>query len=127
MTKKNYSEFIRFILSGLVNTATSYAIYYLLLLVVSYQVAFFASSLLGIIISYYINTIFTFKEKIQLSKLMQYPLVYIVQYITGAIGLWFFVEKLGCNRYVIPIVITIMNIPLTFLMSRRIIKQGVYS
>jgi putative flippase GtrA len=118
-------EIFRFLISGILNTVFFYLIYFLGLKFATYQVAFLTAFILGILSSYCINTIFTFREKMKISTLAQYPLIYLIQYLTSITLLWLFVEKLGISQHLAPLMTTILNIPTTFLMSRHIIKRNV--
>ena len=115
-------EFMRFIIVGGINTLASYIIYVALLLFLSYPVAYTLAYVIAIFISYYLNTTFVFKRKASLSKALQFPLVYVVQYLAGFFWLYLLIEVLGINQFIAPILVVGLNIPVTYLMSKFIIK-----
>ena len=114
--------FPAFLFFGAVNTALTYGIYLLLALFFAYPIAYTISYASGIFISYYLNSRFVFREKLRLSKALQYPLVYFVQYLLGLGLLYLFVEVAQLNKFVAPILIVLVTIPATYFLGRRVIK-----
>jgi hypothetical protein len=92
-------EFILFLLAGGINTALTYGLYLLLLLVMSYPFAYTGSYVAGIFLSYYLNARFVFREPLSLAKALKYP-----------------------NKKIAPLVIVVVTVPATFVMSRYIIR-----
>ena len=114
-------EFSRFIFWGGVNTLFGYLVYAFLLLFLQYLVAYTITYALGIFISYYLNSRFVFRREVELRKAMQYPLVYLVQYLLGTAALYLLVQVLGVNKLLAPLLVILLTIPVTYLMGRRII------
>lgn len=123
LTKFINLEFNKFIFFGVVNTALGYVIYVILLLFLAYPVAYTIAYVSGIFLSYYLNSRFVFKREMRLSKAMQYPVVYIVQYVLGISLLYLLVELCEINKVIAPVLIVIVTVPVTFLLSRFIIKR----
>jgi putative flippase GtrA len=117
-------EFVRFIICGAVNTAASYVIYLALLVFVSYLFAYTISYILGIFTSYYLSARFAFRQKLRLSTALQYPAVYLFQYLFGVGLLYILVDWLGVGKRMAPVIVVLLAVPLTFLMSRFVIKRG---
>jgi putative flippase GtrA len=117
-------EFNRFILIGGINTVLTYFIYVFFLFFVAYSAAYTLSYFSGIFISYYLNSRFVFKEKLSLKKAFQYPVVYFVQYLLGLLLLHFLVRFLNISELIAPLFIVIITIPVTYLLSRFIIKKN---
>jgi putative flippase GtrA len=115
-------EFIRFIIVGGVNTLLSYVIYVSFLLFLPYPVAYTLAYIIAIFISYYLNTKFVFKRKARLSKALQFPLVYLAQYLVGFGSLYILVEILSVSEFIAPVLVVMITIPVTFILSRLIIK-----
>jgi len=107
---------------GGVNTLLSYGVYVAALQITSYQVAYSISYFLGILISYYLNTVFVFKSSFSLVKAFKYPVVYVVQYLLGVFLLVVLVEWLGVDAYFAPIAVIVLTIPVTYYLSRKIIE-----
>lgn len=115
-------EIITFIICGGVNTLLTYVIYILLNLVFSYSLSYSVSFAAGIFITYFLNSRFVFKEKLSLRKAISYPVVYLVQYLLGIIGLYMLVEIIGIGEVIAPLLIVALTVPITYLLSRAIIK-----
>ena len=95
----------------------------LLLWVVTYPMAYTISYAAGILLSYYLNARFVFKEKLRLLKALQYPVVYLVQYLLGIVLLYLLVEAAHLSRALAPLVVVAFTVPITYLLSRLIIKN----
>jgi len=114
-------EFVSFVCFGAVNTILTYIIYLIFLLVVTYPVAYSMTFVIGVYTSYYFNTKFVFKQKLTLRKALQYPIVYLIQYVLGLGLLYLLVETFAMDPRIAPIIIVVITVPITFLLSRLII------
>lgn len=110
--------FFRFLMSGALNTAVTFGLYFALETIITYQAAYLTSYIFGIIFSYYINTKFVFKTKRSIRTFMRFPLVYVFQYIFGAILLELLVKKLGAPSSFAPLLVVVITLPATYLLSR---------
>ncbi|MGE8447865.1 MAG: GtrA family protein [Comamonas sp.] len=117
-------RWLRFVVGGGMNTGFSYLIYLLGGLVFSYQVAYFIAYVSGIIFSYWFNARFVFHIPLSWKGLLSYPLVYLVQYLISALLLGSAVEYLGINKYIAPLAITLITLPLTYCMSKLLLGAG---
>jgi putative flippase GtrA len=117
-------EFVRFLFVGFANTAITYVIYVVLALVVPYAVAYTITTALGIFISYILNARFVFRRKLSLVAALQYPIVYLTQYVLGLLLLYLLVEKADMSKFLAPIVIVAATVPVTFVLSRFVIGRN---
>jgi putative flippase GtrA len=115
-------EFCRFIFWGGVNTLAGYSIYALLLSFLSYLISYSIAYVAGIFISYFLNSKFVFKQELKLSKALKYPLVYVTQYLLGMVCLYLLVQVLRVNKLIAAAIVVLLSIPLTYLLSRRILR-----
>ncbi|AOZ94735.1 GtrA family protein [Paenibacillus crassostreae] len=115
-------EFLKFIISGGINTVATYGIYLLLLLLWEYMISYTISYVLGIFLSYYLNTFFVFKEKVTFLKFIKFPVVYLVQYLMNLVILHLLVEYIKLPAEIVPIIVVILTMPITYLLSKYIIK-----
>src|SRR5260370_19535962 len=115
-------EFYRFVFWGGVNTLTGYLVYLLLLLFLPYLISYSVAFILSIFVSYILNSKFVFHQELELRKAIQYPLVYVNQYALGAGSLYLLVHFLGISKLVAPLFVIVLTIPVTFLLSRRILR-----
>jgi len=124
MIRLFYTESSRFVIAGGINTVFSYAVYLLLLSIASYVTAYSISFVVGIVSGYALNTLLVFKQPWSLKKLFQYPLVYLAQYLVGIVLLSILVDYLNINEKLAPLIIVVLLLPLTFVLSKKIIKPG---
>ena len=115
-------EFWRFIVAGGINSALAYMIYAVLVIIAPYQVAYGVAYAAGIGISYLLNARYVFREKYSLQTFFRYPVVYLVQYLLGCLLLYVGIEMLSLNKFTAPFFVIAATVPLTFMLSRFIIK-----
>jgi putative flippase GtrA len=116
------NEFGAFLFFGLLNTVLTYGLYLLLLFVANYAVAYSVSYVAGIFLSYVLNARFVFRERLRLSKAVQYPVVYLLQYFLGLGLLYLMVEILRVSKVVAPLAVVLITVPFTFALSRYVIR-----
>jgi len=119
-----HSEFARFLVAGSVNTGLTYLLYLSINLAVSYTIAYTASYCIGIVLSYWLNSYWVFRQSWSWSKLLQYPVIYIVQYIAGLVILYIIVEIFYLSTQIAPLFVIIITVPLTFALSRFLLKSN---
>ena len=115
-------ELAAFVFFGAVRTVLSYGIYLLLVLFLAYPTAYTVSYVADIFISYYLNARFVFREKLRLSKALQFPIVYLAQYLIGLGSLYLLIEVAQLSKFFAPIVVVVITVPCTYLLSRYVIK-----
>lgn len=115
---------VRFLVGGALNTALTYLIYLVLQWVMSYQLAFLAAYLSGIVLSYFINASLVFRQPLSWGTALRFPLVYLVQYVLGAILLALLVETLGMDARIAPLAVVVLLLPATYLMTKRALAQS---
>ena len=116
-------DFFRFVLVGGINAILTFGIYALLLIILPYSIAYSIAYVAGIFISYYLNTRFVFKSKFSAMKAVKYPMVYLVQYLAGLAALYAMVGIVHLNKLIASPLTIIITVPLTFVMSRWVIKD----
>lgn len=115
-------EFLRFILSGGINTICTYGLYLLLLLFFEYKISYTVSYIIGILLAYFLNSTLVFKEKVSLNKFLKFPIVYLVQYLINVVILYLFVEYVKMSAEIVPLIVIVISLPITYLLSKYIIK-----
>lgn len=119
---QKHKELLLWAVGGGINTLLTYGLYLLLVRVFSYRVAFTASYIIGIIFAYFFNALLVFKSGLSLKKFLQFPLVYVVQYLLSIGLLEVLVQALNVNTTIAPIFVLILVTPVTYLLSRWILK-----
>jgi putative flippase GtrA len=116
-------QFARFLVAGLVNTGVGYGVYLILLHWTTYEVAYAAAYVVGIVVAYVLNSFFVFRSPISLRTALRYPFVYLVQYLFGAILLYGMVSWLGFDRRWAALIALALSVPVSFLLNRIALSQ----
>jgi putative flippase GtrA len=121
---KSLINFMKFILVGGINTGITYSLYLLLLLLMPYMPAYTLSYLIGIILSYYLNSKLVFKESISWKKFIKFPIVYVVQYLISTLLLLISVDYLEISDKIALLISIVVTIPITYGLSKWVIKRN---
>ena len=78
-------RWLRFLIGGGINTSFTYGIYLFLGIFVGYQKSFFLAYMLGVVFSYWFNSVVVFRAALSWKTFFSYPLVYVVQYGFSAV------------------------------------------
>lgn len=113
----------RFLVAGAINTACTFALYWLLLPALGYGPAYTISFAAGIVLSYVLNSFFVFRTAASLKTAAIFPSVYLVQYLLGLLVLWLWVDVLNLPAAWGVFAIVALSLPITFAMSRWILKR----
>lgn len=116
-------EGARFLVAGAVNTAATMALFWAVLPHTEYALAYTIAYVVGIALSYALNTLLVFKVKPSARTAAMYPLVYAFQYLFGLLVLWIWADVLMLPVQYGIVAVVILSIPLTFLLSRRILRS----
>jgi putative flippase GtrA len=118
MQTQLFQNFLKFLIAGGLNTAITYGIYLILLMVIPYIASYTISYIAGIVIAYLLNRFFVFKSHQGIKSIALLPLVYLVQYVVSILILWCWVEKLGFADRLAPLAAIIITIPITYIFSK---------
>lgn len=117
------SEIFRFIVVGVINTFNYYILYLFLfhILHFNYLVAHISAFIISMIGSFYLNSYFTYRTRPSLSKFLKFPLTYVVNISVSTISIYILVN-LGLSETISPLIATLIAIPFTFIISKKILK-----
>jgi len=118
-------EALRFLISGALNTAATYAIYLALLHLLGYVVAYTITYLCGILLAYVLNTRYVFRVRRSGRGIALFSLVYIFQYLVGLAVLRLAVSLLGIPETLALLASMAVTLPMTFLLSRYVLKPRI--
>lgn len=113
------TQLFSFILMGSLSTALMFGIYVTLNLFLNYQISYLISYALTVVFSYALNTRFVFKIPMSWKTFLQFPFVYVVQYVSSAAGLEILV-RLGFSVTIAPLITIVLLLPVTYFLSRLI-------
>ncbi|MFF7249488.1 GtrA family protein [Embleya sp. NPDC008237] len=114
----------RFAIVGVVNTGTYYALYLTFNHFVPYLVAHISAFVLSMIGSFFMNSWFTYKTKPTWKKFLLFPLTNITNFVITTVGVYALVSWVSMDERIAPLVAAAAAIPVTFLVSRRIMVPG---
>jgi putative flippase GtrA len=112
-------RFARFVAVGAANTAASYGVYLLLLLVVDYRIAYTAAYLAGLAFGYWTHATFVFRARLSPRSALAYITTYAAMYLISLGVLAIAVDYLGIPKPAAMVVALSFTIPATFLLLRR--------
>ena len=115
---------MKFLIAGGLNTLSTLLIYWVLLVVVEYRIAYTASYICGIVVSYLLNNYFVFGTRPNTGTALAYPVIYLVQYLAGIALLWLWVDRWGLPASVGAVVVVVVTLPLTFVLTRLILRRA---
>jgi len=121
MLNPRAQRWLRFILGGGANTAFTYGAYLAMNLVLEYQVAYLIAYAMGVVFAYWFNAVVVFRLPLTWKGFFSYPLVYVIQYGASALLLGVLVEVAGVSEILAPLAVTIGMVPLTYVMSKRVL------
>lgn len=110
-------QILRFSITGILSTFLMFCLYIGLYQLINYQYAYLIAYSISVIALYFMNLKFVFHKKASLLSFFKFPLIYLVQYLAGAVSLEFIVN-LGFSKIFAPLLIIIILLPVTFLLNR---------
>ena len=117
-----HKQVLLWALGGGVNTLLTYGMYLAFNLIMSYPIAYSASYVIGIVLSYFYNSLVVFHSPLSFKKFALFPVVYLVQYLLSLGLLAAFVQLLKVSETLAPIFVLVISLPVTYLLSRLILK-----
>ncbi len=118
-----YKKFLKFLVSGGVNTLVTYIIYLFLLDHLSYQISYVISFSLGVLLSYMLSKYFVFKKSGGNLGLFWLAGVYLGQLFLGMIIIEVWVRQIKGPVYLAPLISVTLTMPLIFFLSRTIFRK----
>ncbi|MGG2462672.1 GtrA family protein [Streptomyces sp. RGM 3693] len=117
-----WGQVVRFTVVGGVNTVTFYACYLPLHRLLPYFAAYTVGFALSLVGSFFLNTYFTYRTRPTWKKFLLFPLTQVTNYAVQSAGLVALVSWLGMNSVAAPLAAALLALPVTFVVSRRILR-----
>lgn len=119
------NELTRFVLVGGINTINYYAVFLLFhnFFHLHYMGAHIIGFLVSFVISFFLNTYFTYRVKPTLKKFLQFPITQVVNVSTSSLLVFLLVEWIHLNSNLAPIIAVFFTVPITFIVTSKILKQ----
>lgn len=113
-------SFIKFLITGFINTFSSFGLYILLLkLNCNYIIAIILSYIFGIILSYLLNTFFVFNAKKEISNMVKFVFSYLTSLILNILITYFLVSFFELNKVLAQLIATIVCIGYNFILQSK--------
>ncbi len=117
-------EFLRFLIIGGVNTLNGVLFSYLFSLLLPTQIAFVCGYLSSLVISYFLNSFFTFHERLSVAKMQRFFVSYIPNFLIQNVVVYVVCSLLGLPPLAGYILAAVIGIPVTFLLLKLFAFRG---
>jgi putative flippase GtrA len=114
----------KFAVVGVINTGVYYGSYLVLRLVMHYLAAHLVAIAIAMVVSFFLNTLWTFRTRPTWRKFALWPLTNATNYVMTTVGVVALVEWLDVDQRIAPLVAAAAAIPVTFLLSRKLLTGG---
>ncbi|HAR7488189.1 TPA: GtrA family protein [Staphylococcus aureus] len=123
---QTHAEILKFIIVGGINTLNYYVVYLLLLklLHIEYMISHITGFIVAFVISYYLSCYFVYRVKPTWRKFISFPITQIVNISLQTVLLYVFVSWLNLPAEIAPFAGLIITIPITFILSKWILKDS---
>ena len=111
-------DFFIFVGIGIVNAFNGVLFSMLYSRLFQANIAFIVGYITSVFISYILNSIFTFKEKLSLNKLIKFVISYIPNFIVQLISVFIIYNLLGYEKIIAYIIAAIIGVPVTFIILK---------
>ncbi|MEU7426491.1 GtrA family protein [Streptomyces sp. NPDC040750] len=117
-------QILTFAVVGAVNTATYYVLYLLFLTRLPYLAAHVLAFSLSMVGSFFLNARFTYRTRPTWRKFLLFPLTNATNFVITTLGVYVIVDVLGAGSRFAPLLASAAAIPVTFVVSRRVMLPG---
>ncbi|MFJ9731686.1 GtrA family protein [Streptomyces sp. NPDC101169] len=117
-------QMVTFAVVGAVNTAVYYGLYLLFLHWLPYLGAHVLAFALSMVGSFFLNARFTYRTRPTWRKFLLFPLTNATNFLVTTAGVYVIVDVLHAGNRFAPLLASAAAIPVTFVVSRRIMLPG---
>ncbi|MEU4036486.1 GtrA family protein [Streptomyces collinus] len=113
-------QLLTFAVVGVVNTAAYYCLYLLFLTGLPYLAAHVLAFLLSMVGSFFLNARFTYRIRPTWRKFLLFPLTNVSNFLITTAGVYVIVDVLHAGSRFAPLLASAAAVPVTFVVSRRV-------
>ena len=124
MNKDKATEFIRFIVVGVLATAIHYGIYLLFLMFIQSWIAYSLGYAISFICNFFLSNYFTFKTRPTIKKGFGFGFSHAINYLLHIVLLFIFLQ-LGVPEQFAPVPVFAIVVPVNFILVRFFLKDKV--
>lgn len=111
-------EFILFVIIGIINTFTGTIFSYIYSSFLNESIAFIPGYISGMIVSYLLNSIITFKESLNLTKFIKFSISCMPNFAIQFICVLVIVNLMHFDKLIAYMLAAIIGVPITFLLLK---------
>ncbi len=111
-------DFLIFLIIGVINTFNGTILSIIYSSIFQPNIAFIFGYMTSVLISYLLNSFFTFKERLNISKLIKFYISCIPNFLVQFISVYLIYNLLGYDKIIAYIVAAIIGIPVKFLLLK---------
>ncbi|MBC2574725.1 GtrA family protein, partial [Clostridium beijerinckii] len=82
------------------------------------NIAFIVGYISGLIISFLLNSLITFKEKLQLNKFIKFAISYLPNFIIQNVVVIIVFNLMGLNKLIAYLLAAVIGVPITFILMK---------
>lgn len=111
-------EFIAFLIVGVINAINGVLLASLFSLFLNPNLAFIIGYIVSLTISYFLNSILAFREKLAIIKYLKFCLSYVPNFLIQNGLVLLFYNVLGVNKFLVYVIAVVIAVPVTFLLIK---------
>lgn len=119
---KKLSEFIRFVIVGIIATIIHYGLYFILQQIIDVNIAYTIGYVCSFVANFYLTAYFTFRKRPSWNKAFGFGGAHLFNYLLH-IGLLNLFLWLGVTKPLAPFPVFAIAIPINFLLVRFVFKR----
>lgn len=123
MLSPTNQAFLRFLVSGGLNTGITFVLFMFFSRYLHPTLAYTFTYLIGITFSYGMACAFVFRARVRVQTALRYPVVYLAQYLYGLSTLAV-LDMFNISHFFAILFVIATSMPLTFIMARRAIRPA---
>ena len=114
----NRAQFVRYLVAGALNTMLTWLLFVALSQWINYLLAYGIVFVLGVALSYVLQSVWVFRSKMQWASLLRFKMAYLANLCVGLLLLKLLVANSALSPAHAAIVVVAVQVPISFLLSR---------
>ncbi|NFG23017.1 GtrA family protein [Clostridium botulinum] len=111
-------QFFIFVTIGIINTFIGVVFSYIFSSFLNENLAFIVGYICGLLVSYLLNSFFTFRENLDLNKFIKFSISYIPNFIIQNIVVLIVFNVMGLHKLIAYVLAAIIGVPVTFVLMK---------
>ena len=111
-------QFIKFIAIGVINTLNGVVFSYIYSSFLNEEMAFIFGYTSGLIISYLLNSVITFKERIEIRKFIKFVISSLPNFLIQYLSVVIILNILGMHKLIAYTLSAIIGVPVTYILMK---------